>query len=411
MAGAREEGEREPAGAPPLRDLLRAVEPRDFSVGAALTAVVRGLRELRRTTGRATSLSGRASIERALDRAPRCGVAAADVAALKEAMRDAARGGGAEAAARVEALVLALVPPLATGTVRVEVTGWPPDFAPALRPRLLRLPPETAQAAARAQKPGSPDGAEGRDAAPDACALDLDAKVVAALVREFDGFVLAGRPLRVRPVLPGDAVLPPVPRSLRARPQRRGRQRPWLPVTDEEGLASLTPRWLAERQARRMASLVAEAGCPLVWRGGRPIVVDGFCGLGGNAIALALAGWTVIAIERWSVRAAVARGNAGSLGVGAFVDVRVGSYADALPGLPPGAPLFLDPPWDALGAAGLPDWLPIPSDRSVMLKLPRDFDPSRLPGQGWRVAFEFGEGEDDQSVVRTLTIARPGDST
>jgi hypothetical protein len=72
-----------------------------------------------------------------------------------------------------------------------------------------------------------------------------------------------------------------------------------------------------------------------------------------------------------------------------------------LPSLPADAPLFLDPPWKAIDL----DALPLPEGRDLVLKLPRDFDVTRLPGQ-WQIHYEFGEGDDDSAVVRMLTAVR-----
>lgn len=347
-----------------LRHALQESEPRDFPLKVAWRAVIQGLRERRRATGDPGQLGSRAAVERALasslhpDHDPR------DIEVLKRALRSVVRDEASpEAAARVDALVAALLPAVVTGPVQVEVAGWPEDFAPGQQARLLR-----------------------QGAAPP---LTVDAELAAALVREFDWFVLAGRALEVRARLGERQVLPPVPRALRSKPMRRGREGPWLPHDDEVGRRSLTPRALAVRQAQRVAELADG------------LVIDGFCGLGGNAIAFAEAGLRVIAVELDPDRAALARRNAEAMGVSDRIDLRVGDILTLLPSLPPRAALFLDPPWHAIDL----DALPLPEGRAVALKLPREFDVSRLPGR-WQVHYEFGEADDDSAVVRLLTAVR-----
>jgi hypothetical protein len=315
--------------------------------------VIRALRRHRRDTGATSRLRAWADVERSLDTVP----LTPDVGALKRLLRAMVEEeGGEDCARRIDALVERILPAIAAGTVRVEVDGFPAGFEPAWQARLLR-----------------------QGSAPP---LEVDAPVAAALVREFDGFVLAGRRLRVRAHVRAGEVLPPVPRSLRTQPLRRGRQGAWLPYVDDVGRRSLTPRGLARRQAARFD----------VDR-----VIDGFGGLGGNAIAFAEAGARVISIERDPDRLELARRNAAARGV--RIDFRGGDLRKLLPSLPRW-PLFLDPPWDAIELDGLLD----PS-RRTMLKLPRDFDPERL-GVGWKVHFEFGEDDDDFAIVRMLSLIR-----
>lgn len=349
-----------------LRALLREVEPRDFPLKEAWREVIRGLRERRRATGEAGRLTSWAAVERALAGSLRPGTTDGDLSSLKRALRAMIRdGAGPEGATRVDDLVARLLPPVVEGQVVVEITGWPDDFGPELQARLLRQ--------------GGPPP------------LTVDAEVAAALVREFDGFLLAGRTLEVRPQLRDDEVLPPVPRPLRSKPMRRGREGPWLPHHDEVGRRSLTPRALARRQARLLLELAGFEG----------LVIDGFCGLGGDAIAFAQAGARVIAVELDPGRFELARRNARAMGVSDRIDLRQGDIADLLPSLPPGTPLFLDPPWTSLDL----DDLPLPEDRTVMLKLPREFPTGRLPGS-WQVHYEFGQEQDDSAVVRMITVIR-----
>ena len=348
-----------------LRSLLGKVGPADFSLKLAWRAVIQGLREHKRATGEVRRLTSRAAVERALDSPLRADPHPADLHELKRALRSTVRDGATAArAVQVDDLIARLLPREAAGEVVVDVVGWPDDFGPELQSRLLRQ--------------GGPPP------------LTVHAEVAAALAREFDGFVLAGRALSVRPRLDDGEVLPPVSRTLRARPMRRDRDGPWLPHHDDVGRRSLTPRALAQRQARRVAELAGPGG----------LVIDGFCGLGGNAIAFAEAGLRVIAVELASDRRSLARRNAEVMGVSDRIELRCGDIARLLPTLPV-VTLFLDPPWDAIDV----DALPLPEDRPVVLKLPRDFDVARLPGR-WVIDYEFGEGEDDGAVVRMLTAVR-----
>jgi len=336
-----------------LRDLLDASDPRDFKVKKAWQAVIRGLRQHRRETGEVAHLRAWADVERSLDTVPLTD----DVRELKWLLRTLVKEEASIAAVlNVDRLLERMLPAFAEGLVRVDIEGFPPGFEPAAQARLVR-----------------------QGVAPP---LEVEAPLAAALVREFDGFVLGGSCLRARAHVREGEVLPPVPRSLRARPMRRGRQGAWLPYTDEVGRRSLTPRVLAQRQAERL---------------GADRVIDGFCGIGGNAIAFAEAGARVIAVERDPERLDLARRNADAKGV--RIDFRLGDLRDVLPTLP-SWPLFLDPPWDAIDLGGLLD-----PARRTMLKLPREFDPAPL-GAGWIVHFEFGEGEDDFAVVRMLTLIR-----
>jgi hypothetical protein len=351
-----------------LRTLLREVAPRDFALRAAWRAVIQGLRERKRATGIAGGLGSRAAVERALASPLRPGASPDDLAELKALLRAIVREeGDPDTAERIDALVAGLLPRAVTGRVTVGVTGWPDDFGPELQARLLR-------------RGGPPP-------------LELDAEDAAALVREFDGDVLAGRTLRATARLADDEALPPVSRGLRSKPMRRGRQGPWLPHHDEVGKRSLTPRSLARRQAERLMAAPGFDGT----------AIDGFCGLGGNAIALAEAGAQVVAVELDRSRAELARRNAAALGVADRIDVRCGDVVALLPELSAGAALFLDPPWTSIDLAALP----LPDDRLVVLKLPREFPTDRLPGDRWTVHYEFGDGADDAAIIRMLTALRP----
>ncbi len=330
---------------------MAEAEPRDFKVKKAWQEVIRGLRRHRRATGETPRLRSWADVERSLDTVPLTD----DVTALKQLLRAMLKDGGGEpAAVQIDGLLDRMLPAIAEGPVVVDIDGFPADFEPAMQARLLR-----------------------QGTAPP---LEVDAKAAAALVREFDGFLLGGSRLQARARVRDGEILPAVPRSMRAQPLRRGRQGAWLPYTDAVGKRSLTPLALARRHAARFE--VEE-------------VIDGFCGLGGNAIAFAEAGARVIAVEQDPDRLALARRNADARGVS--IDFRPGSIHELLPTLP-AWPLFLDPPWDAIELGGLLD-----PDRPTMLKLPREFDPASVEGD-WNVHYEFGENDDDFAIVRMLTL-------
>ncbi len=342
--------------APDLRSLLREAAPRDFPVKAAWQEVVRLLRSRKRRTGEAAGLSSWAAVQRALDTTP----LQDSLGELKPLLRSVLREkGGEDAAARIDTLVSDLLPREASGRLRVAIEGWPPDFGSELRERLLR-------------RRGSPP-------------LSVSAPEAAALVREFDGMQIAGHTLRVRVELAAGEVLPSVPRSMRARPPRRGRKGPWLPFFDEVGRRSLTPRKLAERQARRLAS---------------SFVIDGYCGLGGNALALARAGARVIGVDCEASRLKLAARNAEALGLQDRIRWVHGDISTLLPKLPRDADLLLDPPWDPF-----PTLLPLELHRRILLKLPASYDVACLGLGDCRVFYEFGElGDDDAHVLRMLTV-------
>ncbi len=223
----------------------------------------------------------------------------------------------------------------------------------------------------------------------------------ARLVKRMHGLEIAGGRLSARGRLPPNTALPAVPRSER-NTARRSRPAPWLPEVDDTGRFSLTPRVIAERQARWLAA---------------DVVIDPFCGCGGNAAAFARSGARVFALEADPARAAMARRNAAALGVAARVSVRVGIWQRHLSALlrqHPSAGVFLDPPWggrdwsrtrlswsDLIPEADRLGRLLISVD-TVLLKAPRTFDPTTLPQRpgDWRVRLELGEGR----VVKMLSI-------
>ncbi|XP_022089690.1 trimethylguanosine synthase-like isoform X1 [Acanthaster planci] len=98
---------------------------------------------------------------------------------------------------------------------------------------------------------------------------------------------------------------------------------------DEEGWYSVTPEKIAKHQAQRCRS---------------DLVIDAFCGVGGNAIQLAFTCERVIAIDIDPVKMECARHNAGVYGVADRIEFIQGDYfllADHLKA----DVVFLSPPW------------------------------------------------------------------
>lgn len=99
--------------------------------------------------------------------------------------------------------------------------------------------------------------------------------------------------------------------------------------TDGEGLFSVKPERLAERIAELLSG---------------EIVLDGFCGIGGSAIAFAHAGKRVIAADVESRRLEMARHNAEIYGVAERIEFRHTDVFDIIHDAEFDA-LYLDPPW------------------------------------------------------------------
>ncbi len=339
----------------------------------AWRAWLQAARAARRATGAALQVGDRASLERFLDRDVE--VDAATLSVLKTALRDLVHGDLPEAdrhrlALLVDATFGGLAPPVVAAAVAVRVEGWPPGLTGQQQAALVG----------------------------ESLSLPLGPGRAAALAAALDGVCLGGSTLRVEADLPAGGVLPPVPRALRDRSPRGARA--WLPHLDAEGRLSLSDRALATRQA--------------AWLG-RPVLLDAFCGCGGNAIAAALAGHRVVAIERDPGRAALARRNAAALG--ARLEILEGDAVELLPGLLdrfPDAGLLLDPPWGGAGSGRQPvrfeALLPLPLDlvaraSAVLLKAPPALSLDSLPPPWrWRWRFELSPpAADGRAVVLALS--------
>ncbi|KAG7221009.1 hypothetical protein INR49_001727 [Caranx melampygus] len=139
---------------------------------------------------------------------------------------------------------------------------------------------------------------------------------------------------------------------------------------DREGWFSVTPERIAEHIALRVEH--SFCGCQLV--------IDAFCGVGGNAIQFALTGKRVMAVDIDPVRLDLARHNATVYGVADLIDFVQGDFLQLASRLR-GDVVFLSPPW------GGPDYLTaeifhrakLISDNIVYF-LPRNADMDQIRG-------------------------------
>ncbi|CAO3566703.1 unnamed protein product [Mortierella alpina] len=102
---------------------------------------------------------------------------------------------------------------------------------------------------------------------------------------------------------------------------------------DKEGWYSVTPEKIAAHIATRCAS---------------DIIIDAFCGVGGNSIQFALTCHRVIAIDIDPVRLECAKNNARVYGVEDRIEFICGDYMTLIPRLKADA-VFLSPPWGGPG--------------------------------------------------------------
>ncbi|KAK5888330.1 hypothetical protein CesoFtcFv8_014435 [Champsocephalus esox] len=107
-----------------------------------------------------------------------------------------------------------------------------------------------------------------------------------------------------------------------------------------EGWFSVTPERIAEHIALRVEHSFPDS----------QLIIDAFCGVGGNAIQFALAGKRVLAIDIDPVRLDLARHNAVVYNVADRIDFVQGDFLELAPHLL-GDVVFLSPPW------GGPDYL------------------------------------------------------
>ncbi|KAM4727950.1 trimethylguanosine synthase isoform 2-T2 [Anableps anableps] len=109
---------------------------------------------------------------------------------------------------------------------------------------------------------------------------------------------------------------------------------------DREGWFSVTPEKIAEHIAHRVEQSCADS----------QLVIDAFCGVGGNAIQFALTGKRVLAVDIDGDRLDMARHNAVVYNVVDRIDFLQGDFLQLAPTLC-GDVVFLSPPW------GGPDYL------------------------------------------------------
>uniref|UniRef100_A0A3B1JLZ8 Trimethylguanosine synthase n=1 Tax=Astyanax mexicanus TaxID=7994 RepID=A0A3B1JLZ8_ASTMX len=102
---------------------------------------------------------------------------------------------------------------------------------------------------------------------------------------------------------------------------------------DHEGWFSVTPEKIAEHIAQRVQET-----------SGLQLIVDAFCGVGGNAIQFALTGKRVMAVDIDPVRLALAQHNAEVYGVAQLIDFIQGDFLQVAPRLRADV-VFLSPPW------------------------------------------------------------------
>ncbi|KAG9478813.1 hypothetical protein GDO78_012461 [Eleutherodactylus coqui] len=102
---------------------------------------------------------------------------------------------------------------------------------------------------------------------------------------------------------------------------------------DEEGWFSVTPEKIAEHIAYRVRQCISGA-----------VVVDAFCGVGGNAIQFALAGMHVIAVDIDPVKLDLAYNNALVYGVADRIELICADFMCIARDLKADA-VFLSPPW------------------------------------------------------------------
>jgi trimethylguanosine synthase len=218
------------------------------------------------------------------------------------------------------------------------------------------------------------------------------------LLAELDGFCVGGGRLSVR--------TEPSIRKGRRRPRRedRGERRRrtfsrWDRGIqyDEEGLISATP----EALARTMAN------------GARGVVLDGTAGIGCLTIAYALESNVskVIAVDRDPRRLAMARHNAEIYGVSERIEFVCGDTVEMLDRFDADV-LLLDPPWGGREydrervtledlSIDVRSAIARFEGNEIVLKLPRSFDPSTLPGSDWRI-----EPVIDERGILKFLVAR-----
>ncbi|NXH81392.1 TGS1 synthase, partial [Edolisoma coerulescens] len=158
---------------------------------------------------------------------------------------------------------------------------------------------------------------------------------------------------------------------------------------DREGWFSVTPEKIAEHIAVRVSQ---SFNCD--------IIVDAFCGVGGNAIQFALTSKRVIAIDIDPEKLRLARHNAQVYGVAEHIDFLCGDFMALAAGLRADV-VFLSPPWGGPHYATAeifdiqtmicPDGYPFQITNNIVYFLPRNADINQvasLAGPGGKVEIE-----------------------
>nr|MDQ3036177.1 trimethylguanosine synthase [Myxococcota bacterium] len=215
-------------------------------------------------------------------------------------------------------------------------------------------------------------------------------------LRELDGLVVGGETLRVH-------VDPPL-RAGRSAP-------PWRPRAERR--RELFSRW--DRGVRYddegLFSATLEALADQIARGASGVVIDGTCGIGSIAIALARRPEVtrVIAVDLDAARLEMARHNAGLYEVAGKISFVHGDVRDVIARERPDR-LVLDPPWGgrdydrdriSLGDLAL-DVRPLIGsfEGAIVLKLPRSADVGELTG------WDLEAGIDARGVIKMLIARR-----
>ncbi|KAM5158394.1 trimethylguanosine synthase isoform 1-T1 [Mantella aurantiaca] len=157
---------------------------------------------------------------------------------------------------------------------------------------------------------------------------------------------------------------------------------------DEEGWFSVTPEKIAEHIAQRVRQCIKNA-----------VVVDAFCGVGGNAIQFALAGMRVIAVDIDPIKLELAYNNAQVYGVTDQIEFIRADYMRVASDLKADA-VFLSPPW------GGPDYVSAEIfDIKTMMNLD-GFEVFQLSQQITRNIIYFVPRNTD--VEQVASLAGPG---
>ncbi|KAM8966645.1 trimethylguanosine synthase [Pelodytes ibericus] len=157
---------------------------------------------------------------------------------------------------------------------------------------------------------------------------------------------------------------------------------------DEEGWFSVTPEKIAEHIASRVTQTF---NCD--------VVVDAFCGVGGNAIQFAKTGKKVIAVDIDPVKLNLARNNAEVYGVADRIEFIRADFMSLAPDLRADV-VFLSPPW------GGPDYASAETFDIKTMMCPDGFDIFLLAQQITRNIIYFLPRNADMEQVASL--AGPG---